>query len=255
MVLASVNNSLRVLEYLVEHGEAGITEMGRALDLSPGTVYRLVSTLMHSDFASQNPKNRQYRPGSKVLQLANTMRGRVEFLDLAHGHLERLQERTHETVNLGVLRGDAVVYVDRVLSSQPLSVEVRIGSRVPGFCTALGKALLAFGDSTTRDRYTERLPHLGTDLHQPPARQRFLRDLKEVEALGYAEDLGEFSADIMCVAAPVINSRGVAVAAVSISSPASRFGPRRETLIPMVEIAGKELTLLLAELGEDDPRL
>ena len=59
----------------------------------------------------------------------------------------------------------------------------------------------------------------------------------------------------MCVAAPVINSRGVAVAAVSISSPASRFGPRRETLIPMVEIAGKELTLLLAELGEDDPRL
>jgi DNA-binding IclR family transcriptional regulator len=255
MVLSTVNNALRVLEYLVEHGEAGISEMGRALGLSPGTVFRLVSTLMNSDFAYQNPKNRHYRPGTKVLELANTMRGRAEFLDLAHDHLERLQERASETVNLGVLRGEDVVYVDRVLSSQPLSVEVRIGSRVPAFCTALGKVMLAYGDPEDRERYARRLPSLATDTHKPPTRQHFLREMRDIEARGHAEDMGEFSPDIMCVAAPVINSRGQAVAAVSVSGPASRFKPRRESLIPMVEIAGKELTLLLAELGEDDPRL
>jgi DNA-binding IclR family transcriptional regulator len=158
-------------------------------------------------------------------------------------------------VNLGVLRGEDVVYVDRVLSSQPLSVEVRIGSRVPAFCTALGKVMLAYGDSGGRERYMKRLPGLASEAHRPPTKAHFLKELKEIEARGYAEDLGEFSPDIMCVAAPVINSRGLAVAAVSVSGPASRFKPRRESLIPMVEIAGKELTLLLAELGEDDPRL
>lgn len=254
-MLSSVSNALRVLEYLVEHGEGGVSEIGRSLNLSPGTVYRLVSTLSYAGFADQNPENRKYRAGFKILEYANAMRSRVEFLDLAHPHLERLAERANETVNLGVLRGDDVVYVERIVSSQPVAVEVKVGSHVPAFCTAMGKVLLAHGENADRESYLDRLAELGDQSHTPPDKRRLAKDLQDVESRGYAEDNGEYSPDIMCVAAPVLNTRGMAIAAISASGPASRFRMRREALIPLVEIAGKELTILLNELGEHNPRL
>jgi len=255
-VLNSVNNALRVLDYLVEHGEGGVSEMGRQLGLSPGTVYRLVSTLVQAGFADQNGETKKYVPGTKILELANAMRNRFDFLDLAHVHLGRLMDRAHETVNFGVIRGDDVVYVDRVLSRHPLAVEVKIGSHVPAFCTALGKVLLAFGDEAARESYLSRLPDLSADHHgEVPSSAEFRRELAEVVAKGHAEDLGEFSPDIMCVAAPVLNSKGRAVAAVSVSGPASRFSASRDTIVPLVEIAARELTLLVHELGDDNPAL
>lgn len=255
-VLNSVNNALRVLDHLVEHGQGGVSEMGRQLGLSPGTVYRLVSTLVQAGFADQNGETKKYVPGTKILELANAMRNRVDFLGLAHVHLGRLMERTHETVNFGVMRGDDVVYVDRVLSRHPVAVEVKIGTRIPAFCTALGKVLLAFGDKEARESYLSRLGELGADdEHDAPDATTLRRELAEVVAKGHADDRGEYSPDIMCVAAPVLNSKGRAVAAVSVSGPASRFSASRETIVPMVEIAGRELTLLLRELGDDNPPL
>ena len=255
-MLNSVGNALRVLEHLVERGESGVSEMARDLDLSPGGVHRIVSTLVEARFAEQNRDNRKYLPGSRILELANAMRSQVEFLDLAHGHLERLMQRTQETVNFGVLRGDEVVYVDRVVSNQPLAVEVKIGSRVPAYCTALGKALLAHAEPTARDSYLNRLKDLGQgDGPSVPTREHLEEDLSRIRVRGTADDPGEFSPDIACVAAPIFNGRDRAVAAVSISGPASRMRARRDLLEPMVEIAAKEISLLLKELGEDSPRL
>jgi DNA-binding IclR family transcriptional regulator len=247
---------LRVLDYLVEHGEGGVSEMGRELGLSPGTVYRLVSTLVQAGFAGQNNDTKKYLPTTKILELATAMRNRVDFRGLAHDHLRRLMERTHETVNFGVMRGDDVVYLDRILSSYPLAIEVKIGSHVPAYCTALGKVLLAFGDEAVRDSYVRRLPEVAVDQdHKAPKVDEFRRELADVVSKGHAFDRGEFSPDIMCVAAPVLNTKGSAIAAVSVSGPASRFKARQDTILPLVEIAGRELTLLAHELGEDNPPL
>ncbi len=254
-MLKSVSNALRVLEYLVEHGEGGVSEIGRELGLSPGTVYRLVSTLVDAGFADQNSDNRRYGPGPRIMQLSNVMRNRVEYLDVARIHLERLTERANETVNLAVMRNNEVVYVDRVVSNRTLAVEVRIGSHVPAFCTALGKVLLAFGTEESREAYLDALPDLPDGGHAKPAVGDFRKELERVSTQGYAEDKGEFSPDISCVAVPVLNSKGKGIAAVSVSAPATRFADRREALIPMIEITGKELTLLVSELGDDNPRL
>lgn len=254
-VLNSVNNALRVLDYLVEEGEGGVSEMGRQLGLSPGTVYRLVSTLVQAGFADQNGETRKYVPGTKILEMANSLRNRADFAGLAHLHLGRLVERSHETVNLGVMRGDDIVYVDRVLSQQPVAVEVKIGSRVPAYCTALGKAILGFSPDDTKESYLRRLPQIGEgdNEHVVPSVSKLRKELQEVASVGHAEDRGEYSPDINCVAAPVLNSKGVAVAAVSISGPASRFAAQRDVIVPLVEIAGRELTLLVHELGDDNP--
>jgi len=250
-VLSSVANSLRVLVTLVNHGEIGISDIGRELDLTGGTVFRLLSTLCEAGFAQQNPENRKYRPGPQVLELANTIRSRTSFIDIAHSELETLMNQSGETVNLGVLRGDSVVYVDRVVGTQhQLVMEVRVGSAIPAFCSAMGKSLLAYADAQVQRNYMERLPKIvTTEGINPPASETFAKELDLVVASGHSEDHGEYSPDIACVAAPVLDSLGRAIAAVSISGPRHRIETRRADLIPLVREGGKRLSEMAQRLG------
>lgn len=251
-MLSSVANSLRVLVTLVNHGEIGVSDIGRELDLTGGTVFRLLSTLCEAGFAEQNPENRKYRPGPQVLELANTIRSRTSFIDVAHGELETLMNQSGETVNLGVLRGDSVVYVDRVVGTQhQLVMEVRVGSAIPAYCSAMGKSLLAYADPQVQQDYMDRLPKIVTTegTTPPPSSDTFTKELDLVVASGHSEDHGEYSPDIACVAAPVLDSLGRAIAAVSISGPRHRIETRRADLIPLVREGGKRLSEMAQRLG------
>ncbi len=250
-MLSSVANSLRVLVTLVNHGEIGVSDIGRELDLTGGTVFRLLSTLCEAGFAEQNQENRKYRPGPQVLELANTIRSRTSFIDVAHGELETLMNQSGETVNLGVLRGDNVVYVDRVVGTQhQLVMEVRVGSAIPAFCSAMGKSLLAYADPEVQRDYLRRLPKIVTaEGIKPPAGQAFAEELDLVVTSGHAEDHGEYSPDIACVAAPVLDGVGRAIAAVSISGPRHRVEIRRADLTPLVREGGKRLSEMAQRLG------
>lgn len=250
-MLSSVTNSLRVLVTLVNHGEIGVSDIGRELDLTGGTVFRLLSTLCEAGFAEQNRLNRKYRPGPQVLELANTIRSRTSYIDIAHGELETLMNQSAETVNLGILRGDDVVYVDRVVGTRhQLVMEVRVGSAIPAFCTAMGKSLLAWAEPGVQRDYLARLSKMTTaEGIAPPARQTFARELELVLTVGHSEDHGEYSPDIACVAAPVLDAAGRAIAAVSISGPRHRIETRRADLIPLVREGAKRLSELAQRLG------
>ncbi len=252
-MLSSVANALRVLEFLVEKGEAGISEIARGLDFTVGTTYRLVATLAEADFVEQSAANRKYRPGSKIPELARRIgQAGGDFTSVAHNRLERLMEQSGQTVNLGVLRGDEVVYVDRAVTDQPMAVSVRIGSRVPAYCTSLGRALLAFSPEEVVEDYSGRLSELGADQPQPAPTAEGLRDILDaVRAEGVAYDDGEFADDIACIAAPILDSRGRVKAALSLSGLRSRVNERRDELAPMVRMAAKELSELLQAVGDD----
>src|SRR3954468_3256351 len=107
-MLSSAANTLRALEYLVESREAGVSSIARALDVTPGTAHRLVSTLVAEGFAEQNGDNRKYRPAAKLLLLADRLRSRHDIRELAHGRLVELADDVHETVNLGMLQAHRV---------------------------------------------------------------------------------------------------------------------------------------------------
>lgn len=249
-VLSSVANALRVLEYVAREGEAGISQIARDLGLTVGTVYRLVATLADAGYVEQNPSNRRYRPGPKVPELARVIRPDSDFVALAHPRLQRLMAEAGETTNVGVLRDGMVVYIDRAVTSQPLAVAVSIGSRVPAYCTSLGRAILAYTDPEVRADYLRRLPRLArNDPQVTPSRDQLTAMLDTTSDRGYAEDNGEFSPDIACLAAPILDARGLAVAAVSVAGLRSRITERRGELLPLVQDAAKELSELLQTLG------
>jgi len=254
-MLSSATNTLRALEYLVDHREAGVSEIGRALGVTAGTAHRLVATLMAEGFAAQNGDNRKYRPGPKVLELADRVRGRIDVREIAHDHLVALAGRVRETTNLGVLQDNRVMYLDKVMSDQPFGIEAKIGSRVPAFATALGKSLLAYSEDVRIERYLTAMEagEASDGTHTPPASASFRRELGKVGRQGYSEDAGEYLPDVFCVAAPVFGVDARPLAAVSVSVPRSRFRANRKELVVEVRKTADELSRELQSLGISNP--
>ena len=250
-MLSSATNALRALEYLVNHGEAGVSELGRALGVTPGTAHRLVSTLVAEGFAEQNGNNRKYRPGTKVLRLGEQVRGRQDVREIAHDYLVRLADSMRETVNLGVLRDHKIVYIDKVLSDQPFGIEAKVGSRVPAFCTAMGRAILASIDERSLERYMVAMEQgaAGDETHQAPTRAALLRELTAVKRHGFADDKGDYLPDVFCVAAPITDAELQPIAALSLSVPRSRFRANRKALGEAAQSTARELSAYLRTAG------
>src|SRR5690606_5819118 len=153
----------------------------------------------------------------EIIALTHAVRINVELRDLAAPLLRTLAEYAHESVYLAVLDGDYMLYIYAVESSDRLRARTAVGDRVLPHCTAVGKAVLsqlprdeveALIDRTGLPRYTEATITDRATLYQV---------LAETAARGYALDHGEHEENYHCVAAPIFNRRGRAIAACSIS--------------------------------------
>jgi len=249
--LSSVSNSLAVLEYLIESGEAGVSDIARHVGVTVGTSHRLVATLVFTGWAEQSPENRKYRPSQKVVRLAHKMRKTISAREIAHEQLDRLVRASHETGNIAVLSDRRVLYVDKVTSDQPFGIEARVGSRLPAYCTALGKVLVAGLNDAGVDGYLDLLKELREQRVKPapPSPTSFRATVDKARKQGHALDSGEYLPDVFCVAAPIHGSSGHVVAAISVSAPKSRFESNRDALVRDVQETAQSISERLQDLG------
>jgi IclR family transcriptional regulator, acetate operon repressor len=222
--LQSVSRALRALELIAEAGELGVTELGRRLDVHKATASRLVSTLAERGLVERDPASERYRLGFGLIRLAGAAIAGLDLVRTAHPILEDLAERTRETVNLGVLSGGNVIYVDQVAGTHSIVSVSWVGRGTPLHCTSNGKTLLAWMDEEGRDRLLAApLARLTDSTIVDPNVLR--TQLQEVRARGYAQTLEELEEGLNAVAAPVRQADGQVVAAVSVSGPAFRMRP------------------------------
>lgn len=220
--LQSVRRALRALELISEHGELGVTELGRKLEVHKATASRLIATLAERGFVERDPISEKYRLGFALISLAGAAVGSNDLVRAARPILDDLAERTRETVNLGVLSGGSVVYVDQVTGTRSIVSVSWVGQRTPLHCTSNGKVLLAFSSDAERDRLlraplTRLTPRTVTDVRKLRAQ------LSEIRARGYAQTLEELEEGLNAVAAPVRGMGGDLVGALSVSGPAFRI--------------------------------
>jgi DNA-binding IclR family transcriptional regulator len=220
--LQSVRRALRALELISEHGELGVTELGRKLDVHKATASRLIATLAERGFVERDPISEKYRLGYGLISLAGAAVGGNDLVRAARPILDDLAERTRETVNLGVLSGESVVYVDQVTGTRSIVSVSWVGQRTPLHCTSNGKALLAYSTDSERERLlrtplTRLTPRTITDM------KKLRSQLAEIRARGYAQTLEELEEGLNAVAAPVRGMGGDVVAALSVSGPAFRM--------------------------------
>ena len=219
--LQSVRRALRALE-LISEGECGVTELGRKLGVHKATASRLVATLAERGFVERDPVTEKYRLGFGLISLAGAAMGGNDLVRTARPVVEDLAERTRETVNLGVLSGDAVVYIDQVAGTRSIVSVNWVGQRTPLHCTSNGKVLLAAMSEPERTRLLKGgLAKLTPRTITEPKKLR--AQFPEISARGYAQTMEELEEGLNAVAAPIRGMSGDVVAALSVSGPAFRM--------------------------------
>jgi IclR family transcriptional regulator, pca regulon regulatory protein len=198
----------------------GVSDLSREVGLSRSTTHRYVATLAALGYLEQDATTRKYRLGPRVLDLGFSAINSMELRHVAAPHLARLSDETGQTVNMAVLDGAEIVYVERCRSPRAAASEVdldlHVGSRLPAYCTSMGKVLLAFLPFARLDAVlaavtlSPRGPNTITD------RAALVRELARVRARGIAVNNEELAYGLRSLAAPVRSQTGDVVAAINI---------------------------------------
>jgi DNA-binding IclR family transcriptional regulator len=206
-----------------------IRDLSAKIRLPKGTIHRLLSSLAYFGYVRQDPKTRNYFLGLKLVELGNLLLSQLDLRKEAEPFLRNLAERTKETVHMVFLDRNEIVYIDKVEtdhSPSGLRMASRVGLRNPAHSCAVGKVLLSHlsEDELNHIIGEKGLPKRTENTITDPIRLK--EQLKIVRIQGYAIDDEENERGIRCVAAPIYNEVGRAVAAVSISGPAFRITKR-----------------------------
>jgi DNA-binding IclR family transcriptional regulator len=223
--------------------ELTMTQISEQLGIHKSTVHRLLATLEQKHFVQRDPLTGIYRPGIRILQMAYLVQEHNDFRQLAAPFLRQLSEENRENVNLTVLDDGEVFYVEVVESPQRVKLAASSGMRLPAFCTASGKAILAFLPQNTmleilRGGMTK---HTQNTILSEDA---FLQNMVETRERGYAISLEEFEDGINAIAVPLFNSNKHPFASISIAGPAFRLTEKRmQEISPSLKTAAHHLSL------------
>ncbi len=211
------------------------------------TVFRLLATLQIDGYVERRA-DKSYQPGVAVLTLGSAAVRGSGLVQSAEKPLRDLAERTGETVNLGVLLEDRVLYVVRMRNTDLLTANIQVGSTLPAVHTSMGKVLLAaLDDAELKSRIKPSSFSEGVGPNAIPDLPNLRRQLAEVQTQGYAVQDEELSVGLRSVSAPILGEGGRVVAAMNIAVSASRYTPE--------ELRGDLLSELLATASMVSERL
>jgi len=244
----SLTRALSILVALAECFE-GLTlaALSKRLSLPPSTAHRLLTTLQRQRFVRFDSSSMSWRIGVQAFTVGSAFAQSSDVVALAKPYMRRLMEETGETINLYVLSGEGAICMAQVQSPQMIRAISRPGGALRMHRSAAGKAMLAH---MPKDQVADIVMKHGL----PRATQNTIVSMRKLEAdlaktreRGFAIDNEEFVLGLRCVAAPLLDERGMAQAALSVAGPKTRMTDERlATLGKLVAAAAYSAT---AELG------
>jgi len=243
--IRAVERALDVLEcFSIKTPELSMTQIAEKIGINKSTVHRLLATLERKRFVERDPVSGTYRAGIHLLQLAYLAMETNDLRRVSEPFLHKLWELFRETVDLAVFDGNEIVFISVLESPQRVKLAAAVGQRLPVFCTASGKAILAYMPETTV------LHLLEHDLQEYTAftvvaPEQILKDLRQCQQQGFAITEQEYEDGINAIGAPVIGRNGLPIAAVSVAGPAYRL-----TREKMVQI-GPSLRATADEISQE----
>lgn len=249
-LLTSLDRGLRLLEMLCSQGgEQGVTALADQLGMSKAGVYRLLFTLEAHGFVQRAQQTGKYRLGMRIWEIGQCVVSELGLQQAARSVIEALARETGESIHIGVLDGNDVVYIDQAIGALPLQAPIFVGQRFPAPPLGIGKVLLAFGPEERHETVLRQHLERFTDSTITDS-GAYRRELHAVRECGYALNRGEFKSEVSAIAAPIHDYRGIAIAALSISGPSTRYTDEHvKRLIPIVLRATEEISRQLGYLG------
>jgi DNA-binding IclR family transcriptional regulator len=245
---------LRILDLYTRHVPAlSAKEIAEQLGIGATTLYPFLHTLVAHGYLEADDRKR-YRLGLKLLERVGEIESVYDVRGVAREHMMRLSRSITANARLGVLYGNEVLYLEQEEGGPAANVVLRevVGLRVPSHCTALGKVLLAFLPDGDRKATLESLPLPQITENTITNGDRLRADLALVRERGYALEIEELQPGSACVGAPIRNSSGRVIAAVSASVFASRA--RGEELPRLVAAVVDAANAVSARLGHQAER-
>lgn len=221
--IRAVERALLLLKaFLGNDTELAAAEISKRIDLDPSTTFRMMVTLEKHGFVRQDASSGKYRLGVMCLELGSQFLRINDVRKSAVDVMQELRSEFGETVHLGILDEDQIVYLEKVPGSHAIGLmSSRVGGRAPAHATAIGKVILAYlAPADWRARLPRKLerctPATITDWKD------LEKELARVRENGYAIDNQEHETGVECVAVPIFGHKGV-IAGLSISAPAERM--------------------------------
>lgn len=202
------------------------TELQDRLGLPKGSLHRLLATLVEANYVALE-RDGTYRLGHRVFELAHRVWDATDLRGAAAPEMERLRALVDETVRLGILDGDTVLYIDQRDAPHPLRVEGAVGRRAPVYASSLGKAMFAALPPSRRAALLDRLELVPLTARTITDRKALERELDLVKGRAYALSVEELHEGISAVAAPVLDHKAEPIGAIGIVGPSSRLSPER----------------------------
>jgi len=207
--VTSLQKGLSVLEaFTPDRPVMKLQDLTSSTGMPKTTVFRLLRTLTSLNYLRFNTTTREYSLGPKAMSLGYTTLASLDLREIARSYLEELSRLSGQNVNLGILDGAEVVYIDRITKKQLIKTDHTVGSRVSVHATALGRAILAYLNREEFEKIWKKMlanPVEGQELGTK--HEEFLGMLKEVRRKGYSLNNEEFIKGIRAIGAPIFNAR------------------------------------------------
>jgi DNA-binding IclR family transcriptional regulator len=229
-LIPSLERTIRILEYLAgEQSPRNVTDISKALRLPKNSVFRIGRTLLAFGYLEEEDK--AFRISPKFFSLAyKGLRSGNLFLQ-AHDVMEDLREELNETVMLGALHGKSITILEVLPSFEFIRFQVEPGHEVPLHASAPGKAMLAFSSPQAQSELLDHMSFTRYTDKTIPGKQAMREAMDQILKDGYATDEGEEVKNIHCIASPVFDYRGYAIASIWVSGPWFRLAVEKFPLI------------------------
>lgn len=217
-VIQSVGRAVAILDYLAEKpsGER-LSVISRELGLNKSTAFSLISSLETLRLLRQDEETGKYLLGVRLLQYGYAVEKSMDIISIAQPHLYKLSNEYDETCHMAVLSGCNIVYIGKAESPKTLQMSTRIGAVMPAYCSALGKALLAYLPPNKLYGVLSNVEYKKFTPNTLTSSEDLLDELKHVRIEGCGYDREEREAGLFCVSAPIFNAQKECIAAVSLS--------------------------------------
>lgn len=221
----SLEKALKILEcFSVDQPELGIAQIAESLDLYKGNVHNIVSTFEKMGYLEQNPVNKKYRLGIKLLEFTYIINSNIGYQNFVYDIICEIAAELSCRVYFAIPKNNKVFYLNNAHYPTKYHVtpyRIIIGETAPMYCTSLGKAMLAFMPEDRREEIL-RLPRKKYTRNTILDTSDLREELNKIRNLGYAIDDSEHEIGIKCLGVPII-SRGEVVGALSVSMSTPEF--------------------------------
>jgi IclR family pca regulon transcriptional regulator len=199
----------------------GVSELAREIGLNRSTTHRYKATLAALGYLQQDAVSKRYRLGPRVLDLGFSAISSMELRELAAPHLQELSDQTGHTVNMAILDGADIVYIERCRSAQAgqrqIDLNLHVGSRLPAYCTSMGKVLLAYLPQERQQAALTQIELVQRGPNTLTSRSALRGELERVRRDGLAINNEELAYGLRSVAVPVPAASGEAAAAINLA--------------------------------------